>query len=93
MIEFFQRQFDAFLTAQMTVIQERWIEFMSGVYFSFYDFVSCIIYIYMMWACLCIMMNREYTSVPPFGKSKPMDTIFFSSSFYFIIAILKAQFK
>jgi len=64
----------------------------NGFWSSILGFVSCLIFIYMIWACFSIMMMREKMWIPPFGETKPIDCIYFMGCFYMIISIVKAMY-
>lgn len=52
------------------------------------DLISILLLIDIYWCCLCMMMNRERVSIPPFGDAKPIDHLFFICSFYFVIRLV-----
>ena len=83
---------DAIREAVANMLNELWFSITQTFWGAILDVFISMLLIYMVWCCYCVMMSRESVSLPPFGQSKPLDTLFFVCSFYFIIALVKARF-
>jgi len=55
------------------------------------DLILIVLTIDIYWCCFCLIMNREYVSIPPFGHAKPMDNLFFLCSFYIVFELVKVN--
>jgi hypothetical protein len=53
------------------------------------EIVTIIVLIYMVYVCYCIMLNRKNINVVFFGEMKPIDSLYFLSCAYVLVAFLK----